>query len=172
MATGAPPRIFLSYAHRDAADVAVSVRHHLEKQGYQVWQDKDGIRAAKGWTDEIRDGLRGSDSVVALLSPHGVRRSGAPGNPDNKDSVCLDEIEYAVDACQIPIVPVMVLPCEPPFRIFRLQYVDFQEWAVSASTQPLCWTDSPRCSVQRWQPRSALHVSGDACRSLGISGST
>src|SRR5688572_13332539 len=81
-------RVFLSYGQRDAAALALRLRDDLARAGYQVWQDAERIRAGWGWTDEIREGIRESDLLLALLSPHAVRRAGAPGNPDNKDSVC------------------------------------------------------------------------------------
>jgi len=126
-------QIFLSYGHRDATELALRLRGDLEARGYSVWQDEERIRAGQAWTDEIRDGLRESDLVLALLSPHAVRRKGWGGDADGDDSVCLDEIEYAVDACRVPVLPVMAVTCEPPFRIFRLQYVDFRTWDESAA---------------------------------------
>lgn len=125
-------RIFLSYGHRDAGDLAAKLRTDLDRRaGYKVWQDIDGIRLARGWSSEIADALRDSDVVIALLSPHSVRRATDPDNPEGKDSVCIDEIEYAVDGVRIPVVPVMVKTCEAPFRIFRLQYLDFRRWQES-----------------------------------------
>lgn len=124
-------RVFLSYGHRDATDLALRLRADLEAAGHRVWQDAAAIRAGHAWTDEIRDGIRGSDLVVALLSPHSVRRAGWGAGADDQDSVCLDEIEYAVDACRIPVLPVMAVTCEPPFRIYRLQYVDVRDWQES-----------------------------------------
>ena len=125
-------QIFLSYGHRDATELALRLRGDLEANGYSVWQDEKRIRGGQAWTDEIRDGLRGSDLVIALLSPHAVRRKGWGESADD-DSVCLDEIEYAVDACRVPVLPVMAVTCEPPFRIFRLQYVDLRAWDESDS---------------------------------------
>jgi TIR domain len=122
------PRLFLSYGHRDAMKLALRLRNEFEAAGYSVWQDEKRIRAGRAWTDEIRQGLRESDLVIALLSPHSVRRKGWGQNSDDQDSVCLDEIEYAVDACKVPVLPVMAVNCEPPFRIFRLQYIDFHAW--------------------------------------------
>jgi hypothetical protein len=124
-------RLFLSYGHRDAMDLALRLRTGLEAAGYSVWQDEQRIRAGRAWTDEIRQGLRESDLVIALLSPHAVRRRGWDTSPDDQDSVCLDEVEYAIDACRIPVLPVMAVPCEPPFRIYRLQYLDLREWQES-----------------------------------------
>lgn len=127
------PHLFLSYGHRDATELALRLRCEFEAAGYSVWQDERRIRAGHSWTDEIRQGLRESDLVVALLSPHSVRHKGWGPNTDDQDSVCLNEIEYAVDACRIPVLPVMAVTCEPPFRIFRLQYYDFRTWRESAA---------------------------------------
>lgn len=124
-------RLFLSYGRRDAADLADRVRADLETRGYEVWQDTRQIRAGREWGQEIQDGLRSTQIVVALLSPHAVRVAHDPANPDNLDSVCLDEISFARFACNIPIIPVMGILCEPPLEIFRLDYVDLVAWQQS-----------------------------------------
>ncbi len=125
-------RLFLSYGRRDAAALANRLREDLEKLGYEVWQDSRQIRAGKEWELEIEDGLRNTQVVIALLSPHAVRRSTDPKNPDNVDSVCLDELTFARFATPpTPIVPVMAIPCEPPFQVFRLDYVAMTQWMQS-----------------------------------------
>ena len=132
-ATGPRARLFLSYGRRDATDLANRLREDLEKHGYQVWQDTREIRASAEWELQIRDGLRSTQLVAALLSPHAVRRASDPASPDGIESVCLDEISYArFGRPPRPIVPVMAVPCEPPFCIFRLDYVDL-----------CCWRESP-----------------------------
>lgn len=126
-------QVFLSYGHRDAGDIAADLRAEIEAAGHSVWQDVDGIRVSQGWSNEIADAIRGSAVMVALLTPHSVRRAGDPANPDGADSVCIDEIEYAVDGARIPVVPVILQTCEAPFRIFRLQYLDFRSSRESDS---------------------------------------
>jgi WD40 repeat protein len=125
------PRVFLSYGVRDAALLAEHLHQDLTTRGLVIWQDLQCIRTGWSWTEAIQDGLRSCNVLLAILSPHAVRRSGTPGNPSHTDSVCLDEIEYARFACRIPIVPVKVLPCEVPFVIHRLQYIDFTRWQES-----------------------------------------
>jgi hypothetical protein len=63
-----------------------------------------------------------------------VRRARDPANPTATDSVCLNEIEYAQRACNIPIVPVQVVSCEAPFLIFRLHQINFRYWRESETT--------------------------------------
>src|SRR5439155_18645463 len=47
------------------------------------------------------------------------------------DGVCLDEISLARYNSR-RIVPVMVLHCRPPLGIYRLDWVDFQDWQQPA----------------------------------------
>src|SRR5208282_3357364 len=125
-------RLFLSYGRRDAADLANRLRADLEKLGYEVWQDTREIRAGKEWEDQIVDGLRSTQVVIALFSPHAVRRSSVAGSPDNVDSLCLDELTFARFAIPpTPIVPIMAIPCEPPVQVFRLDYVAMTQWMQS-----------------------------------------
>jgi hypothetical protein len=117
----APPRLFLSYGVRDASDIAQRLHRDLTARGYKICQDVDRIRTGWAWDNELQDGLQSSQVVLALLSPHAVRRALDTGNVSQVDSVCLDEIAYARFKCKIPIVPVKVRPCEAPFLIYRLR---------------------------------------------------
>src|SRR5262249_6693992 len=125
-------RLFLSYGRRDASDLAERLRSDLEEKGYDVWQDTRRIRSGKDWQQEIQDGLRNSQVLVALLSPHATRTTSA-GSLDERDSVCLDETSFArFSRPPNPVVPVMAVPCEPPFCISRLDYIDLAEWKDDA----------------------------------------
>ena len=132
VASGPRPKLFLSYARRDAKELADRLRTDLLAHGYEVWQDSTHIPAATAWEEEIVDGLRSTQLVIALLSPSAIRRAADPGNPDEQDSVCLDEISFARFAQPPkPVVPVMAVQCEPPFCVFRLAYVDLCSWSES-----------------------------------------
>ncbi len=78
------PRLFLSYGRRDAEKLSERLEADLTAQGYQVWHDRRKIRSGREWEQEIQDGLRSTQLVVALLTPHAVRRSGDPNNPDSR----------------------------------------------------------------------------------------
>src|SRR5262245_8749150 len=97
LTAGSPPgaTIFLSYRRADAADLASRLREDLQVHGYTVSLDRTDIRAGCFWDEEIDAGLRGSRVLVALLSPHSVRRTGDVTTPSVTDSVCLDEIHTA-----------------------------------------------------------------------------
>lgn len=132
-AAGRPrTRLFLSYGRRDARELADRLCADLGADGYDVWRDTREIRGGADWQQEIVDGLRSSQLVLALLSPHAVRVAREPNSPDQSDSVCLDEISFArFSQPPTPVVPVMAVPCEPPFCIFRLDYVDLCAWRDS-----------------------------------------
>jgi len=95
---GEPPprtRLFLSYGRADAKELADRLRADLESRDYEVWLDTKRIRGGTVWSEEIEDGLRSTQIAIALLSPHAVRKTGDPHNPDAADSVCLDELSFA-----------------------------------------------------------------------------
>lgn len=125
------PRLFLSYGRRDAKTLADRLVQDLETLGYEVWQDTRFLHAGSGFMAAIQDGLRATQVLIAVLSPHAVRVARDPSNPDGLDSVCLDEISFARFACKIPIVPIMGVTCEPPLPIFTLDYVDLVAWEQS-----------------------------------------
>jgi WD40 repeat protein len=126
---GRRARVFLSYGRRDAKPLADRLRADLETRGYDVWQDTERLRSGKDWNQQIEHALRDTQVMVALLSPHSVRQTGVRDNPDDLDSVCLDELSFArFSRPPKPVVPVMAVPCEPPFCIYRLDYIDLTAW--------------------------------------------
>lgn len=122
------PRVFLSYGRKDAEDFAKRLHEDLEAAGFEVWRDVREIKAGDDFMAKIVGELRQSKVFVAILSPHAVRTVGDESNPDDADSVCLDEISFARFNAPRRIVPVMAVKCEPPFAIYRLDYVDMQQW--------------------------------------------
>jgi WD40 repeat protein len=122
------PKVFLSYGRKDALEVAQRLECDLVAAGYEVWMDVKKIGSGSQWQQEIEEGLRQSHVVVSLLSPHAVRKVGE----DVMDSVCLDELTFArTSSPPTPVVPAMVVPCEPPFIIYRLDYVHLTGWKDS-----------------------------------------
>ena len=122
------PSVFLSYGRADAKDLADRLCIDLAAQGYHVWQDTKNIRGANAWHHEIEDGLRSCQLVVALLSPHAVRRE---SDASRDYSVCLDEWSFAQFELRRPIVPVLAQTCSAPLFLHRLDYVDLCRWRDS-----------------------------------------
>ncbi len=118
-----PLRIFISYGRDEYASLAERVKSDLAGRGHEVWFDKERLKEGGDWEGYIDDGLNwvSKDAsigrVVFIMTPHSVRRP---------DGYCLNEIAKALGK-SIPIIPVMLVFCEPPLSIYRLQYLDMQE---------------------------------------------
>jgi WD40 repeat protein len=115
-------RIFLSYGRADAQELAERLEADLSLLGFEVWRDRSEIRSGREWDDQIEAGLRASQLVLAVLTPHAVR----------EESVCRDELAFARFACKLPIIPALAdRHCEAPFVIARLDYIDLTDWRDS-----------------------------------------
>lgn len=116
-------RIFISYGHDEYAMLAEALKSDLTERGHQVWFDRERINIDHDWETQIEKGLdwvsedpaRGR--FILLMTPHSVRRP---------DGFCLNEIARAVSR-RLTFIPVMVVWCEPPLSICRLQWLDMQD---------------------------------------------
>ena len=120
-------RVFVSYGHDEYAALAERLRGDLQKRGHEVWFDLERLKPGGDWEAYIEEGIawvsketpRGR--VVLVMTPHSVRRP---------DGYCLNEIARAL-ANRLTVVPVMVVWCEPPLSICRIQWLDMQDcWPV------------------------------------------
>ena len=68
---GRKPYIFVSYAHKDKADVMRYI-DALEKRGFLVWFD-GGVEAGSEWPEYIANRLADSACVLAFISPNFVK---------------------------------------------------------------------------------------------------
>jgi hypothetical protein len=122
-----PPKkamIFTSYGWRDADDVARKLADDLSAAGYEVWIDRDHLRPGQRFPEVIRHAISQADVILVLISPHSVRLPGDEHNVDNGASVCLNELLQAHEERK-PIVPVIVVPCEPPWLINIVERIEF-----------------------------------------------
>src|SRR3954468_17718324 len=61
-------RVFISYARRDAADVALHLRDHLAKAALEPWLDTARISGGAVWTKDIEQAIDTCDVALAILS--------------------------------------------------------------------------------------------------------
>lgn len=122
-------RIMISYGHKDATGFVQELNNILTNQGHYVWIDRSkeenaGIDGGSAWETEIEKAIEDNDIVIAVLSPHAIRRP---------DGVCLDEISMARFENKF-IIPLMYKEVKPPLCIFRLDWIDFlrSETQISA----------------------------------------
>ena len=79
-------RIFVSYGHDKYSIVAKRLVEDLTPYCEHIWFDSKNIREFHGWTDEIEDGIKECDIVLALMTKHAYRRP---------SGVCINENIFA-----------------------------------------------------------------------------
>lgn len=69
-ATFGPPvlRVFVSYARKDGAHAAESLRDFLKEANLEVWLDIDHISGGASWSQEIETALNKCDVLIAMLT--------------------------------------------------------------------------------------------------------
>lgn len=105
-------QVFICYSRADK-QFAMQLVDDLAEYEIEVWMDVRSIPTGSNWDLEVQKGLDHSDAMLVLLSPD----SSASQN-------VADEWSYFIERNK-PIVPIMVAPCEVPFRLSRRQRVDF-----------------------------------------------
>ena len=105
---------FVSYSRKDSEFVLRLVTD-LRRAGADLWLDQLDITGGQLWDDEIEAALESCAGVLAVLSPEAL------GSRNFKD-----EISFALEEDKA-IVPVVYRSCKVPFRLRRLQRVDFSE---------------------------------------------
>ena len=117
--------MFVSYGRKDASEFVDRLVEDLTHAGFHVWHDTAQLRSPRPWDEQIQEALKRADAVIAVLTPHAVR-VGREAGSDGAESVCLDELAFArFSPPPTPIVPILLIQCEPPFVVYRLQYLDF-----------------------------------------------
>src|ERR1039458_4834768 len=61
--------VFISYARRDADQLALRLSRDLESHGYDCWLDTARINGGASWTVEIEAAIDRCDVLLALLTP-------------------------------------------------------------------------------------------------------
>src|SRR5271157_2374252 len=114
--------IFISYGHDELTHFASKLKSDLVSQGYNVWFDADRIKTGEDWEHYIEDGLNWASTTdkghfILLMTPHSVRRP---------DGFCLNELASAIHK-GLKIIPIMLVFCEPPLSISRIQWLDMTD---------------------------------------------
>jgi transcription termination factor Rho len=105
--------VFFSYARADSA-FALHLAADLKAKGANVWLDQLDIRPGRQWDREIERALTACDEMLVILSPAAVESNNV-----------MDEIGFALDEGKT-VIPVLQEECRRPFRLRRLQYIDFK----------------------------------------------
>jgi len=106
-------KIFISYSRVDGQQYAVELSARLRKAGANVWLDQVDIEPGKIWDFEIEKALQTSEAVIFIAT----EKSTSSNN-------VLNEVYYALEENK-EVIPVIFHDCKMPFRLKRLQYIDF-----------------------------------------------
>jgi hypothetical protein len=106
-------RIFFSYAKSDAA-FALKLATDLRAAGVGVWMDQLDIRPGDHWDTTIEKALNECPAFLLVLSSSSVASTNVA-----------DEINFALEERKA-IVPIVIDECKIPFRLRRLQHIDFR----------------------------------------------
>ena len=109
MVTG---KTFFSYS-RDDSEFVLKLAKDLRAAGADVWLDQLDIGAGKRWDAEIETALESSQGQLVILSPSSVSSNNV-----------MDEVSYALEKGK-QVIPILFKECQIPFRLKRLQYLDF-----------------------------------------------
>ena len=108
--------IFISYARRDARDLAVRLRDDLLAGGHQVWLDTAEIEGGASWSNEIEEAIETCDITLALLS-----------HASFISEICRAEQLRALRKNKT-VIPILVQPnAERPLHLEHLNYRDFTD---------------------------------------------
>lgn len=117
---GKKMKLFVSYSHKEE-EICTRIVRELQKRGHQVWFDHDKINAGADWREEIVEGIKSSNGVIAFLSESSVRNPG----------VCLNELRIAIGVRGGNIKTVLLEPeskVRAPSSISYIQWLDMSEW--------------------------------------------
>jgi TIR domain len=104
---------FVSYSRVDS-EFAMQLAEHLKAAGANVWLDQLDIEPGTPWDSAIEEALLKSSHMLVVLSTVSV----------TSDNV-RDEVSYALSQ-QMKVIPVLYRECKVPFRLARLQHIDFR----------------------------------------------
>lgn len=108
-------KLFFSYSRVDGSAFAQKLAIDLKKEGFDVWIDQEDIRAGAEWDMEIEKALESCDCLLFLESEKSVMSNNV-----------LDEVYYALEHRK-KVIPVIIHDSKTPYRLQRLQHVDFSK---------------------------------------------
>lgn len=106
------PTFFFSYSHNDN-EFVLALAGDLRRRGIRVWLDTYDINPGESWSRQVGSALDACDKMLLILSPDAL----ASENVD-------DEWNYFLDVKKT-VIPILYKPCTLPFRLHKLQYINF-----------------------------------------------
>ena len=105
-------QLFFSYSRADS-DFVLKLAKDMRSAGANLWIDQLDIAPGDRWDRAVEQALGAAPCLAVILSPESVVSQNV-----------MDEVSLAFDE-QKKILPILFRKCNIPFRLRRLQYVDF-----------------------------------------------
>ena len=102
----------MSYARADS-DFALKLGEALRSAGVNIWLDQLDIPTGERWDRVTEQALELCEHILVILSPASVISENV-----------MDEVAFALEEKK-QLLPILYSTCRIPFRIRRLQYIDF-----------------------------------------------
>ena len=92
------PRVFVSYARSDGAEIAAGLRRRLEAAGVSLWQDLVAMQGDQDWWRQIQQAVGKAEYLVLVLTP------GALASKVRKDEWCYARLggTYVIPVSDVP----------------------------------------------------------------------
>jgi TPR repeat protein len=104
---------FVSYSRVDS-EFVMRLAGDLKAAGANVWLDQLDIPPGERWDRAVEGALEGSPLMLAVLSSAAI------------DSMnVMDEVAFALEKRKT-VIPIMIEDCAVPFRLRRIQHIDFR----------------------------------------------
>jgi hypothetical protein len=106
------PEVFISYSRADEA-FARKLSQDLIKEKINLWMDVLHIGSGESWARQIGAALDTCKVMLLILSPDSMQSENVE-----------DEWNYYLDKKKV-VLPVLHRACDVPYRLHKLQYIDF-----------------------------------------------
>jgi hypothetical protein len=110
--TSVKRKFFFAYAREDS-EFVLRLANDLRQAGVSVWLDQLDVIPGQRWDHAVEEALQRCDGLLAVLSPDSVASQNV-----------MDEVSYALEEGKL-MVPLLLRPTSMPFRLRRVQYLDF-----------------------------------------------
>jgi tetratricopeptide (TPR) repeat protein len=104
--------VFICYSRKDE-DFVLKLAENLKKKGVPVWLDQWDIPPGADWDQTIEKALDECTSLLLVISPSSV-----------ESEEVRSEWRSVLDKEKV-VVPILYQPCEIPYRLKSIQYIDF-----------------------------------------------
>jgi hypothetical protein len=87
----------------------------LRAKGANIWLDQLDIKSGQHWDKAVQDALSNCPRFLVILSPTAVESKNV-----------MDELSFALEENKT-VIPILYRDCTLPYRVRRLQRIDFRE---------------------------------------------